>query len=59
MNLLLKDHVQNLSDLEQTLPPDQRTGVNVSALQTEADASAYSARVVPLLRAQGMKGTQP
>ena len=59
MNLLLKDHVQNLSDLEQTLPANQRTGVNVSDLKSEADASAYSARVVPLLRAQGMKGAQP
>ncbi len=59
MNLLLKDHVQNLSDLEQTLPPDQQTGVNVGDLKSEADASAYSARVVPLLRAQGMKGAQP
>jgi phospholipase C len=59
MNLLLRDHVQNLNDLEQTLPPPQQTGVNVNDLKSEADASAYSARVVPLLRAQGTKGTQP
>jgi hypothetical protein len=48
-----------LSLLEQTLPPTQRTNVDVSTLKTEADASAYSARVVPLLRAQGMNGGKP
>jgi len=59
MNVLLRDHVQNLMDLEQTLPPNERTGVKISDLNTEADAGAYSARVVPLLRAHGMKGVQP
>jgi phospholipase C len=59
MGVLLQDHVNDLSRLEQTLPPDKRTNVDVSQLKTEADASAYSARVVPLLRAQGMKGGRP
>jgi phospholipase C len=59
MSVLLLDHVQDLSRLEQTLPPTQRTNVDVSTLKTEADASAYSARVVPLLRAQGMNGGKP
>jgi len=59
MSVLLLDHVQDLSRLEQTLPPAQRTNVDVSTLKTEADASAYSARVVPLLRAQGMNGGKP
>jgi phospholipase C len=58
MNVLLRDHIQNLSLLEQTLPPDQRTGIDVNTLKTEADAGAYSARVVPLLRGQGMKAGQ-
>ena len=59
MGVLLQDHVNDLSRLEQTLPPDQRSNVDVSKLKTEADASAYSARVVPLLRAQGKKGGRP
>jgi phospholipase C len=59
MNLLLQDHVQHLSRLEQTLPLEQRTHVDVSTLKSEADASAYCERVVPLLRAQGMKGVKP
>jgi len=59
MGVLLRDHVQDLSRLEQTLPPGLRSRVNVDTLVTEADASAYSARVVPLLRAQGMKGGRP
>ncbi|HXM59837.1 MAG TPA: alkaline phosphatase family protein [Terriglobales bacterium] len=58
MGVLLHDHIVDLSRLEQKLPPDQRTNVDVSKLKTEADASAYSARVVPLLRAQGLKGGQ-
>lgn len=56
MNVLLRDHVQTLSALEQNLPPDQQTGIDVNTLHSEADASAYSALVVPRLRAQGMKG---
>ncbi|MGB9236834.1 MAG: alkaline phosphatase family protein [Terriglobales bacterium] len=59
MGVLLRDHVNDLSRLEKNLPPDQRTNVDVSKLISEADASAYSARVVPLLRAQGMKGVRP
>jgi phospholipase C len=59
MNVLLRDHVQTLSLLEQNLPPGQRTNIDVNSLQTEADASAYSAQVVPLLRAQGVQGGQP
>jgi phospholipase C len=59
MSVLLLDHVQDLNRLEQALPPAQRTNVDVSTLKTEADASAYSARVVPLLRAQGMNGGKP
>jgi phospholipase C len=59
MGILLQDHVNDLSRLEQTLPPEERTNVDVSTLKTEADAGNYSARVVPLLRAHGRKGGRP
>lgn len=59
MGVLLWDHVQELNRLEQTLPPGQRTNVDLNSLHSEADASGYSAQVVPLLRAQGMKGSHP
>ena len=62
MGVLLQDHIQELSRLEQQLPPEQQTGVDVSTLKTEQDASKYIGQVVPQLRAQGAKaakGGQP
>jgi hypothetical protein len=57
--ILLQDHIQELSRLEQQLPPDQQTGIDVSTLQTEEDASNYIGKIIPRLRAQGAKGGQP
>jgi phospholipase C len=59
MGVLLQDHTQELSRLEQQLPADQRTGIDVSTLKTEQDASRYIGQVTPRLRAQGMNGAQP
>jgi hypothetical protein len=59
MGVLLQDHIQELSRLEQQLPPEQQTSVDVSTLKTEQDASNYIGQVVPQLRAQGAKGEQP
>jgi hypothetical protein len=59
MGILLQDHIQELSRLEQQLPPGQRTGIDVSTLKTEQDASNYIGQVVPRLRAQGVAGGQP
>jgi phospholipase C len=59
MGILLQDHIQELSRLEQQLPPDQQTGIDVSTLQTEEDASNYIGKIIPRLRAQGAKGGQP
>jgi phospholipase C len=59
MGILLSDHVQDLSRLEQTLPPAQRTNIDVNSLKSEADASAYSAKVIPLLRAHAAAGVKP
>jgi len=59
MGVLLRDHVQELSRLEQQLPPDQRTNVDVANLVSEQDASDYIGRVTPLLRAQGLMRGQP
>jgi phospholipase C len=59
MGVLLKDHIQALSELEQKLPAAQQTGVNVSTLKSEQDASNYIGKVVPILRAQGLAGGKP
>jgi len=56
MGVLLRDHIQELSRIEQQLPKEQQTGVDVSTLKTEQDASSYIGQVVPRLRALGAKG---
>ena len=59
MGVLLWDHIQELSQQEQQLPPDQRTGIDVNSLKSEKDASNYIGQVVPRLRAPRAKGAQP
>ncbi len=59
MGVLLRDHIQALSDLEQKLPASQQTGVDVSQLNSEQDASNYIGKVVPILKAQGLAGGKP
>jgi phospholipase C len=56
MGVLLHDHIQELSRLEQNLPPAQRTNIDVSKLKSEQDASNYIGAVTPRLRAQGLAG---
>ncbi len=58
MGVLLRDHIQELSRLEQQLPAGQQTGIDVSKLNTEQDASNYIGQVIPRLRAQSAKGGQ-
>ena len=59
MGVLLRDHIQELNRLEQQLPANQQTGIDVSTLKTEQDASNYIGQVIPRLRAQATKGGQP
>jgi phospholipase C len=59
MGVLLQDHIQELSRLEQQLPPAQQTHINVSTLVTEQEASNYIGQVIPRLRAAGLGGVQP
>ena len=59
MGVLLRDHVQELSRLEQQLSPDQRTNIDVSKLVSEEDASNYIGQVTPRLRAQASTAGQP
>jgi phospholipase C len=59
MGALLGDHIQELSRLEQKLPPAQRTNIDVNTLVSEQDASNYIGQVTPRLRAQGLLGGQP
>jgi phospholipase C len=59
MGVLLRDHIQELNRLEQQLPAGQQTGIDITTLHTEQDASNYIGQVIPRLRAQSAKGGQP
>ena len=47
---LLLDHVRQLHALEDRLPPDKQTHVDISTIRTEGDASEYIAMVMARLR---------
>jgi phospholipase C len=59
INEHLQAQVKQTAVLEQKLPPDQRSGIDPSAITTEAQASAYMQAVYAKLRAQapGKAGT--
>ena len=43
---LMKDHVEVLHELEMRFPPERRSNVDVNAIKTEAEASAYILQVM-------------
>jgi phospholipase C len=47
---LLSDHVLELNELEQQLPPDQRTNIDIRSINTERQASAYIKEVTSRLK---------
>jgi phospholipase C len=49
LSVLLRDHLRDLNKLEQTLPSEQRTNIDVDRIRTEGEASEYSRRVILLL----------
>ncbi len=46
LSQLLADHVRAVHQVELTLPPDQQTGIDVSKILTEQQASDYVAQVM-------------
>jgi cell envelope opacity-associated protein A len=46
---LIQMQLVHLSAAEQTLPPKQRTGVNIATLHTERQAAEYIGKITPLL----------
>lgn len=49
---LLQDQITHLHKVELTLPPDQQTGIDVHAIQTEAQASDYIQQMTVKLHVQ-------
>lgn len=48
-NTLLEHQLKNLHTLELRLPPEQQTGLNFSAIDTEGEASEYIRRMTVIL----------
>ena len=46
LSLLLRDHVDALREVEETMPPDRQTHIDTNAIKTEEQASAYIAAVI-------------
>jgi phospholipase C len=51
INDLQREHVQQAAYIEQSLPPDKRTGIDPGAITTDQQADAYVARVFAAARA--------
>ena len=56
VSLLLQEQLLHLQKVEQTLPPDQRTGIDIHAIKTERQASGYIQKVTARLHPQASKG---
>jgi hypothetical protein len=52
-NALLKKQVEHFHHVEQRLPPEQQTGIDVTLIKTEGEASAYIRRITAILHPQG------
>jgi phospholipase C len=49
VSMLLIEHIQHLHEVEKTLPPEQQTGIDITAIRTEGEASDYIQRVTAAL----------
>ena len=49
-SVLVDSLVQDMHEVEMTLPPSQQTGIDLRSIKTEADASAYVEQVVRRLK---------
>ena len=57
LSQLLIEQVQGMREVEQTLPPDKQTHIDISQIKTEQDAAAYieqvTSRLIPATKALG------
>jgi hypothetical protein len=49
-NTLLQNHVKHFRELERQLPPEQQTGIQLDAIETEGQAAEYIRRMTEKLR---------
>jgi phospholipase C len=58
ISLLLQEQVEHLHEVEMTLPPEERTGIDISSIKTEADAARYIEAVTVRLHPEGAATSQ-
>jgi hypothetical protein len=56
---LIQMQLIHLSTAEQTLPPGQRTGINISTLHSEGQAAEYIQKVTAMLHKVGKAAKKP
>jgi hypothetical protein len=52
-NALLQAQVKHFHHVEQRLPRERQTGIDVNLIQTEGEASAYIRKITAILHPQG------
>jgi hypothetical protein len=58
MSLLIQEQVEHMHEVEMTLPPEERTGIDISSIKTEADAAKYIEAVTVRLHPEGAATSQ-
>jgi phospholipase C len=59
ISLLIREQVEHLHDVELTLPPEEQTGINTSAITTEIEAARYIAAVTSRLHPEAATTPPP
>lgn len=54
-NTLLQNQVKHFMEVERSLPPEQRTGVDAGSIETEGQAGEYIRRMTAILHPQGAR----
>ncbi|MBV8847901.1 MAG: hypothetical protein JO307_34235 [Bryobacterales bacterium] len=54
-NTLLLNQVRHFREVEKTLPPEMRSGIDFESIKTEGDAAEYVRRITAVLHPQGAK----
>jgi hypothetical protein len=53
ISLLIQEHLAQVHAVDETLSPDQQTGIDINTITTEAQASAYIQKVMARLHPAG------
>jgi hypothetical protein len=55
---LLEEHMAHMHEVEMTLPPEERTGIDISKIETMQQAGEYIAKMTTILKTPAMGARQ-